>query len=224
VTGMVLVIAVIAGLVLSVTAISLGLFMLLSKGHVGEAEGEWPGKVKVKGPVGLFVFCIGAALLVIIMRQITPPLFGDSDAQPPTSTTTTPPMTPDDGDNRAASTPGGARVEFIFPPAGYEINAGDDVPGSVQVTGLGSDTLWIVSRHEDGGSYYLVPPPIAKDGYSSFLDESVGNSSDKGSNIVYFAVLANADCAQVLSAIRGPFENLPPSCTYRGQRVVRVRY
>ena len=63
-------ILVIAGL-LSVTAIALGLFKLLSKSHAGEAEGEWPGKVKVKGPVGLFIFCVGAVLLVITMRQIT---------------------------------------------------------------------------------------------------------------------------------------------------------
>jgi hypothetical protein len=59
VTGTVLIIIVIAGLALSIIAIALGLFMLLSKGHVGEAEGEWPGKVKVKGPVGLFVSALG---------------------------------------------------------------------------------------------------------------------------------------------------------------------
>ena len=83
-TGTVLVIAVIAGIVLSITAIVLGLFMLLSKGHAGEAEGEWPGKVKVKGPVGLFVFCIGVALLVITIQQITttPPGSAKSDGRP----------------------------------------------------------------------------------------------------------------------------------------------
>jgi hypothetical protein len=221
VTGTVLVIVVIAGIVLSMTAIALGLFMLLSKGHAGEAEGEWSGKVKAKGPIGLFVFCVGVALLVIIMRQII--LLGDGGAEPSTSMTTMSPLATGDSNTGATSTAGGAQVEFIFPPVGYEINAGDDVSGSVQVAGLGGDTLWIVSRHDDGGSYYLVSPPIAKDGYSSFLDESVGDSSDRGSSISYFAVLANAGCAQALSAIPGPFKTLPPSCTYRGQRVVRVR-
>jgi hypothetical protein len=220
VTGTVLIIVVIAGIVLSMTAIALGLFMLLSKGHAGEAEGEGPGKVKVKGPVGLFVFCVGVALLVITMRQVT--LLGDGGAEPSTSMTTMSPLATGDSNTGATSTTGVAQVEFIFPPVGYEINAGDDVSGSVQVSGLGNDTLWIVSRH-DGGSYYLVSPPIAKDGYSSFLDESVGDSSGRGSSIAYFAVLANADCAQALSAIPGPFKNLPPSCTYRDQRVVRVR-
>ncbi|MGH4009458.1 MAG: hypothetical protein ACRDTH_15125 [Pseudonocardiaceae bacterium] len=40
-TGTVLIIAVIAGLVLGIAAIALGLFMLLSKGHASEAEGGW---------------------------------------------------------------------------------------------------------------------------------------------------------------------------------------
>lgn len=62
----------IAGIALSLVAIALGLFMLLSKSHAGDAEGVWQDKLKTKGPVGLFVFYIGAALLVVIMRQITP--------------------------------------------------------------------------------------------------------------------------------------------------------
>jgi hypothetical protein len=205
VTGTVLVIAVIAGIVLSVTAIALGLFMLLSKGHAGEAEGEWPGKVKVKGPVGLFVFCIGAALLVITIRQIT---------------TTSPGSA---GDGNTDATPGRVQVEFISPRADSEINAGDDVSGSILVAGLGNNKIWIVSRHDVGGSYYPIYPPIAKDGYQEFVDQAVGDSSDKGHNVVYFAVLANADCAQDLSAMDGSFRTLPHGCALLDQRAVRVK-
>jgi hypothetical protein len=207
VTGTVLVIAVIAGLVLSVTAIALGLFMLLSKGHAGEAEGEWPGKVKVKGPVGLFVFCIGAALLVITLRQIT----------------TTPPGSAGDGNTGATPIPGRTQVEFISPRADSEINAGDNVSGSILVTGLGNNKIWIVSRHDVGGSYYPIYPPIVKDGYQEFVDQNVGDSSDKGHNVVYFAVLANADCAQTLSAMDDSFRKLPDGCALLDQRVVRIK-
>jgi hypothetical protein len=91
-------------------------------------------------------------LLVIIMRQITPALLGDGGAQPPTSVTTTPPVA-GNGDTGATSTPDGAQVEFIFPPKNSEINFGDNVSGSVNVAGLGSDTLWIISRHDVGGSH-----------------------------------------------------------------------
>lgn len=218
-TGTVLVIVVIAGLVLSIAAIALGLFMLLSKGHVGEAEGVWQDKLKVKGPVGLFVFGIGAALLVIIMRQVTPPLLGDSGAP----MTTTPPTSEGDGNTGAASTPGGTQVEFISPLTDSEINVDDDVSGSVLVAGLGKNKIWIVSRHDVGGSYYPIYPPITEDGYQQFVDQGVGDSSDKGSNIVYFAVLANADCDQSLSAVRDSFRTLPPGCILRDQRAVRVR-
>jgi hypothetical protein len=123
VTGTVLVIAVIAGIFLSITAIALGLFMLLSKGHAGEAEGEWPGKVKVKGPVGLFVFCIGAALFVITIRQITTTSLESA------------------GDGNTDATPGRVQVEFISPQADSEINAGDDVSGSILVVGLGNNKI-----------------------------------------------------------------------------------
>jgi hypothetical protein len=207
VTGTVLVIAVIAGIVLSITAIALGLFMLLSKGHAGEAEGEWPGKVKVKGPVGLFVFCIGAALLVITIRQIT----------------TTPPGSAGDGNTGATPIPGRTQVEFISPRADSEINAGDNVSGSILVTGLGNNKIWIVSRHDVGGSYYPIYPPIIKDGYQEFVDQNVGDSSDKGHNVVYFAVLANADCAQTLSALGDSFRTLPDGCALLDQRAVRVK-
>ncbi|MGH3885985.1 MAG: hypothetical protein ACRDSZ_05325 [Pseudonocardiaceae bacterium] len=218
VTGTVLIIAVIAGLVLSTAAIILGLFMLLSKGHASEAEGVWQDKLKVKGPVGLFVFCVGAALLVIIMRQITPPLFGDSGAP----LATTPPKSTDDGNAGATPTPGRTQAEFISPQADSEINVGDDVSGSVFVAGLGGNKIWIVSRHDVGGSYYPIYPPIAKDGYQEFIDQGVGDSSDKGNNIVYFAVLANADCTQALSD-QNFFRTLPTGCVLLDQRVVRVK-
>ena len=122
-----------------------------------------------------------------------------------------------------ALTPGGTRVEFIYPLADSEINVDDDVSGSVLIAGLGKNKIWIVARHDEGGSYYPVDPPIAEDGYQSFVDQNVGDSSDKGRNIVYFAVLANADCAQALAAEGESFRTLPRSCTLLDQRLVRVR-
>jgi hypothetical protein len=107
--------------------------------------------------------------------------------------------------------------------ADSEINFDDDVSGSVLVTGLGNNKIWIVSRHDKGGSYYLIRPPITEDGYQKFVDQGVGDSSDKGSNIVYFAAPANADCTQALAAVDGFFRTLPSGCILLDQRVVRVR-
>ncbi len=103
---------------------------------------------------------------------------------------------------------------------------------SGSVTGLGGDTLWILSRHDVGGSFYLVPgaaglsPVRTKDGPWSVTDESVGNPSDRGGNVVYYAVQANADCAKNLSAMHNydSFPDLPKGCTIlQGQRSVRVK-
>ncbi len=136
------------------------------------------------------------------------------------------PTTPRDNDTRGIPTPDdGAQVEFVFPQEGSGIDVGQDVPVSGSVTGLGSDTLWILSRHDVGGSFYLVPPTIVKDGPWSVIDGNVGDSLDKGSNFVYYAVQANAECAKSLSSmdIYDSFKEIPKGCTTRGQRNVRVR-
>lgn len=125
-----------------------------------------------------------------------------------------------------------AQVEFVSPPEGSEINPGQDVVVVGGVTGLGGNTLWILSRHNVGGSFYLVAgaaglsPILTKDGPWSVTDESVGNPSDRGSDIVYYAVQANADCAKTLSAMHNydSFQEVPKGCTIlQGQRSVRVK-
>jgi hypothetical protein len=211
---------VIAGIALGVAVIVLGLFMLLSKRQTGEAEVELFGN-KARGPVGLVVFCIGATLFVIFVRQISTPLFTNGSSPP---TIPVVPATPGSDDVSAAPTPDGAHVDFIFPEEGSEINAGQDVILSGSVTGLGDDDLWIISRHEVGGSFYLIPPAITKDGPWDVLDQRVGDPSDKGSYFVYYAVRANADCTKSLSSVRNSFRDLPQGCTVvQGQLSVRIK-
>ena len=119
----------------------------------------------------------------------------------------------------------GAQIKFVFPHEGSEVDVDQDILVSGSVTGLGSDTLWILSMHEVGGSFYLVPPAITKDGPWSVTDEDVGNPLDKGSNFVYYAVQANAECTNTLSSmnIYDSFKELPEGCDSRDQRYVRVR-
>jgi hypothetical protein len=104
------------------------------------------------------------------------------------------------------------------------------VAGSV--TGLGGNTLWILSRHDVGRSFYVVPgtagiaPIITKDGPWSVTDEVVGDPSDKGSNVVYYAVQADADCTKTLSAMHhyDSFREMPKGCAILpGLRGVRVK-
>ena len=73
------------------------------------------------------------------------------------------------------------------------------------VTGLGGNTLWILSRHDVGKSFYLVlgeegvSPVITKDGPWSVTDEGMGDPPPiRGSAIVYHAVQANANCSRIL--------------------------
>ncbi len=210
---------VIAGIAVGIAAIVLGLFMPLSRHQAGEAEVELFGN-KARGPVGLVVLCVGAALVAIIVPQINPQLPTNGSSSPSTPAITT---APGDGNVRVIPAPDGAEVEFIFPEEDSEINAGQDVMLSGSVTRLGSDTLWIISRHEVGGSFFLTTPLIEKDGPWSVLDRRAGDSSDKGSNFIYYAVQANADCAKSLSSIRNSFKNLPRGCIVQGQRSVRVK-
>lgn len=153
-------------------------------------------------------------------------------ASPPPDTTmqgdmpSSRPTTPRDDNTRDIPTPDdGAQVKFFFPQEGSKIDVGQDVLVSGSVTGLGSDTLWILSRHDVGGSFYLVPPTITQDGPWSVTDENVGDPLDKGSNFVYYAVQANAECTKALSSmdIYDSFREIPKGCTARDQRHVRVR-
>ena len=127
---------------------------------------------------------------------------------------------------------GDSKVEFISPPEGLVISPRQDVVVSGTVTGLGSNTLWILSKHEIGGSFYFVlgeagvSPVITKDGPWSATDEGVGDPSDKGSAIVYYAVQANAECSRTLSSKQNydSFHELPTGCTIlQGQREVQIK-
>lgn len=156
-----------------------------------------------------------------------------SAASPPPDTTMqgemppSRPAIPGDGDTRDGPTSGdGAQVEFVFPQEGSTIDVGQDVRVLGNVTGLGGDhTFWILSRHDVGGSFYLVPPTVTKDGPWSVTDENVGDSLDKGSNFVYYAVQANAECTKTLSSMGAydSFKEIPNGCTIQGQRYVRIR-
>jgi hypothetical protein len=87
------IILVIAGFVLSIVVILFGLFSLLPERRAVEVEtkGGWLGKalgkIKVKGPIGLFVLGIGVVLLVITIRQIP------SSSRAPTATSQPPEST-----------------------------------------------------------------------------------------------------------------------------------
>ncbi|MGH3822538.1 MAG: hypothetical protein ACRDRA_06820 [Pseudonocardiaceae bacterium] len=206
-------IVVIAGIGLSAVIIFLGLFMLLPQRFVGEAETELEGtKVKVKGPVGLSVLVVGVALLGITIYQVASSYVASDSGQASKS-----------GDAPISPPIDGADVDFIFPQEGSGIDVGQDVLVSGNVTGLGGDTLWILSWHEDGGSFYPVPPAIPKDGPWKVFDRHVGNSSDRDSNFVYYAVQANSDCARDLTAKSDSFRDLPKSCLVRNQRSIRVK-
>ena len=123
-----------------------------------------------------------------------------------------------------------AQVEFVFPQKDASISPGDDVVVSGTVRGLGGNTLWILSWHEDGGSFYQISgvegisPVTTKDGPWSVTDENVGNRSDKGRAIVYFAVQANVECTKLLSSKHDPFREMPKGCiTLPDQRGVKVK-
>jgi hypothetical protein len=126
----------------------------------------------------------------------------------------------------------GVQVEFLSPQQDASINPSDDVQVAGTVSGLGNNKLWIMSWHEDGGSFFPVSGPEGispvtdKNGPWSVTDEGVGNPSDHGKTIVYTAVLADAECTKTLStkpddySFRAP---LPQGCTilpdHRGVRV-----
>lgn len=200
----------------------LGLFMLLSKRQSSEAETEWLGKAKVKGPVGLIVFCVGAALFVIIARQIPPSPSAQGTTRPSPSRTTSTLVTPGNDSTSAMPAPGGPHVEFTSPNNDSEIVAGQDVELSGAVAGLGDDTLWIVSQNGADGSYYPIDS-VTQDGTWNIRDPSVGDTSDKGHDIFFLAVQANSDCAHTLST-RKYFDTLPGGChLLPDQVIVRVK-
>lgn len=172
----------------------------------------------------------GGVVAAWIEHEHTSPAATPSPVETPPSQPSTHPAPEDGGVIPLPSNI--AQVEFLSPPEGSGINPGQDVVVAGSVTGLGGNTLWILSRHDVGGSFYPVPgaagllPVLTKDGPWSVTDVSVGDPSDRGGNIVYYAVQANADCTRTLSALHNydSLPDLPKGCTIlQGQRSVRVR-
>jgi hypothetical protein len=76
------------------------------------------------------------------------------------------------------------------------------------------------------GSQGSVPRYSGPDGPWSVTDEGVGDPSDKGSAIVYYAVQANADCSRILSSEQNydSFRELPKGCTIlQSQKQVQIK-
>jgi hypothetical protein len=122
-----------------------------------------------------------------------------------------------------------AQVEISQPGEGAAMQAGQDVPVAGNIVGLGGDTLWIVLTPDAGGRYYLTQgSPVADhDGPWRSLASQVGDSSDKGHNIVFKALQANRSCSVQLAAVRPEqgslvLSLLPDSCVVRAQRAVAV--
>lgn len=97
-----------------------------------------------------------------------------------------------------------AQVRIDTPSEGTPIRAGQDVQFSGSVTGLGADTLWIISKPDTGAGLYFLPTrgPVADhDGNWQFLDQESGDPSNH--NIVFKAVQADSRCSEEL-AVSGP--------------------
>jgi hypothetical protein len=149
--------------------------------------------------------------------------------EPPPRGDTSPPTTPTLSDTATPYPPppvlvsgNHANVQFTTPLDDFEIAAGkDNVDLSGTVAGLGTDTLWILSWHASGGSFYMVPAangsisPVARnDGVWATTDQHVGDLSDLGKRIIYYAVQASSDCARTLSLkdTYTSFRDLPKVC------------
>jgi hypothetical protein len=87
--------------------------------------------------------------------------------------------------------PGAAQVEFDSPRPGTQIHPHATVSLSGYVHGLGGNQLWIVSRHGDHPTYYLVAdagpvtnlPAANQDGRWAVDDQHVGNFTDRNYQI-----------------------------------------
>ncbi len=147
-----------------------------------------------------------------------------STTEPPVSTappppTTSPPPVPL------------AQVDISKPVPDITIQPGQDVPVAGSVTGLADDTLWVVTKPDAGdGLYYLTlsGPVTDHDGNWSFTDLKVGDDSDRGHDIIYFALQSNRSCSEVLAATpedengNRTFALLPAGCSARADRSVKV--
>jgi hypothetical protein len=206
-------------------------------GKGGDSESITVAKIAFIGTVLAALITAVAGMFSALIKDkppsavaTSPPGTVSGGDLPPSQSST--PTTSDDGTAMPAS-PDGTQVEFLYPQEDALISPHNDVTVTGTVTGLGSNTLWILSWHEDGGSFFLIPGAAGvsavttKDGPWSTTDQNVGNSSDKGRTIAYTAVGANSECNKTLSAMRDDdsFREPPKGCIILpgGQRSVRVK-
>jgi hypothetical protein len=123
-----------------------------------------------------------------------------------------------------------AQVRIDTPSEGTSIRAGQDVLLSGSVTGLGADTLWIISKPDTGAGLYFLPArgPVADhDGNWQFLDQESGDPSNH--NIVFKAIQADGGCSEKLARVRPDvngsytFQTLPETCKIRAERTVAAK-
>lgn len=153
-------------------------------------------------------------------------------APPPSATTTAPPVSTAPPPPTTSPLPAPlVQVDISQPAPGITIQPRQDVPVAGSVTGLAGDTLWVVTKPDAGdGLYYLTlgGPVTDHDGNWSFTDPEVGDDSDRGHNIVYFALQANRACSETLAVtprnVNGDrtFALLPAGCSARADRPVAV--
>lgn len=121
-------------------------------------------------------------------------------------------------------------VVFDLPQPRTVVQPGADVRLAGRVSGLHGRTLWLISRPQESDSYFLAAsgPVTAHDGDWSSVDQEVGDLTDRGSQIVYFAVLADPACAGGLGAARrdtggeNRLMRLPPDCEVVASRSVQI--
>jgi hypothetical protein len=142
---------------------------------------------------------------------------GETAATPPAATGS------QDRTSTGQTAPGTAQVEFYSPRPGTQIHPGAKLSLSGYVQGLGGNQLWIMSRHGNDPSYYLVAkagpvgnlPAATRDGRWAVDDVHAGNSTDLNSQFTYYALEANADCTRTLSSMNSyhTLDDLPNGCT-----------
>jgi hypothetical protein len=183
----------------------------------GKANGNEPTTVaKISLISAIAVALIGAAAAVVttVIKRELP----NTAVSSPAPQAATPSSNDGDGSGDMPPVDGTAQVEFdpeTIPPIHPHEGA---VPLSGTVTGLGSDTLWILSFHLSGRHYYLVQQPglprispaaTDKDRTWYVVDQSPGDVSDVGKSIIYYAVQADANCATKLSSLPPDDQSFP---------------
>jgi len=166
--------------------------------------------------ITVYYIVIAAATAVFVSVgavNLLPHLKPGTAAGPPRSASSTPPVATITSPSSTA--PAKPSVEFTKPTPNMPIEAGSGVAVSGRVSGLGNETLWLVTKPDaGGGAYYLTDnSPVARtDGSWSFPDTGVGDASDRGLSITYLAVAADAACSAALAQAGDTVDALPGGC------------